>query len=66
MAEDNYVKREKYEGLEIVDGQLIPKRVDVKPEDLVTTDADPEAAHKNGGGSDEPKPRRRRRQVEED
>ena len=66
MPKDNYVVREKYEGLEEVDGQLVPKRGQVKPEDLVTTAPESEEAVKNGGGDEEPRPRRRRRTVEED
>ena len=47
MPKDNYVVREKYEGLEEVDGQLVPKRGQVKPEDLVTTEPESEEAVKN-------------------
>lgn len=64
MANDNYVIRERYNGLALVDGQLIPQRGTVAPEDLVAIQPDNEEAHNNGGGVD--RPRRRRRTVEED
>lgn len=62
MAKDNYVIREKYNGLAIVDGQIIPVRGEVKPGELVATIPDNAEAHNNGGGED--KPRRRRRAGE--
>lgn len=65
MAKDNYVVRERYTGLEEVDGQIIPQRGTIKPEELVATEPDNEEAHNNGGGSEE-KPRRRRRQAGEE
>ncbi|EJO6831379.1 hypothetical protein NRU17_004350 [Salmonella enterica] len=63
MANDNYVIREKYNGLVEIDGQLVPQRGNVLPEELVVTQPDNEEAHNNGGGA-EPK-RRRRRTFEE-
>lgn len=63
MATDNYVIREKYNGLVEIDGQLVPQRGTVPPEELVATQPDNEEAHNNGGGV-EPK-RRRRRTFEE-
>jgi hypothetical protein len=63
MANDNYVIREKYNGLVEIDGQLVPQRGTVLPEELVATQPDDEEAHNNGGGA-EPK-RRRRRTFEE-
>lgn len=65
MAKDNYVIRERYTGLEEVDGQIMPVRGEVKPEELVATESNNEEAHHNGGGTSD-KPRRRRRQVEEE
>ena len=50
MANDNYVIRERYNGLVEVDGQLIPQRGEVKPEELVATSPDNEEARNNGGG----------------
>ncbi|EAR5110844.1 hypothetical protein G3D64_004247 [Salmonella enterica subsp. enterica serovar Cerro] len=63
MANDNYVIREKYNGLVEIDGQLVPQRGNVLPEELVATQPGNEEAHNNGGGA-EPK-RRRRRTFEE-
>ena len=63
MANDNYVIREKYNGLAEIDGQLVPQRGTVNPDELVATQPDDEEAHNNGGGA-EPK-RRRRRTFEE-
>lgn len=63
MANDNYVIREKYNGLVEIDGQLVPQRGTVLPEELVAAQPDTEEAHNNGGGA-EPK-RRRRRTFEE-
>lgn len=63
MANDNYVIREKYNGLVEIDGQLVPQRGNVLPEELVATQPDNEEVHNNGGGA-EPK-RRRRRTFEE-
>lgn len=57
---DNYVVREKYNGLTVVDGQLIPQRGEVKPEELVQTQPDDEGAHNNGAGV---APKRRRRNT---
>ena len=59
MANDNYVIREKYNGLVEIDGQLVPQRGTVNPDELVATQPDDEEAHNNGGGA-EPKRRRRR------
>lgn len=64
MANDNYVTRERYTGLEEVDGQVIPVRGSIKPEELVATEPDNEEAHNKGGGSDKPRQRRRRNAVE--
>lgn len=64
MANDNYVIRERYNGLVEVDGQLIPQRGEVKPEELVATSPENEEAHNNGGGAD--RQRRRRRAATEE
>lgn len=64
MANDNYVIRERYNGLVEVNGQLIPQRGKVKPEELVATAPDNEEAHNNGGGVE--RQRRRRRVTEEE
>lgn len=63
MANDNYVIRERYNGLVEVDGQLIPQRGTVIPGDLVETQPDNEEAHNNGGGTE--RQRRRRRATTE-
>lgn len=63
MANDNYVTRERYNGLVEVDGQLIPQRGAVSPGDLVETQPDNEEAHNNGGGTE--RQRRRRRATAE-
>lgn len=57
---DNYVVREKYNGLVEVNGQLIPQRGEVLPEELVETQPDDEGAHNNGAGA---APKRRRRNT---
>ena len=57
---DNYVIREKYTHVDIVDGQLMPVRGVVDADELVTTQPDNEEAHNNGGGA-----KRRRRKSEE-
>ena len=59
MANDNYVIRERYNGLVEIDGQLIPQRGEVKPEELVATSPENEEAHNNGGGVDRQRRRRR-------
>lgn len=64
MANDNYVIRERYNGLVEVDGQLIPLRGTVSPGDLVETQPDNEEAHNNGGGT--ARQRRRRRAATEE
>lgn len=51
MANDNYVIRERYNGLALVDGQLIPQRGEVVADELVATQPDNEEAHNNGGGA---------------
>ena len=51
MANDNYVVRERYNGLALVDGQLIPQRGEVAADELVITQPDNEEAHNNGGGA---------------
>ena len=57
---DNYVIREKYTHVDIVDGQVMPVRGVVEPDELVATQPDNEEAHNNGGGT-----KRRRRKSEE-
>jgi len=64
MPQDNYVVREKYNGLEEVDGQLVLKRDSVK-EELVAVEPDSAEAVRNGGG-DEVKRRRRRNTLGEE
>lgn len=59
MANDNYVIRERYNGLVEVDGQLIPQRGTVSPGDLVEAQPDIEEAHNNGGGTERQRRRRR-------
>lgn len=51
MPNDNYVIRERYNGLALVDGQLIPQRGEVVADELVATQPDDEEAHNNGGGT---------------
>lgn len=51
MANDNYVVRDRYNGLALVDGQLIPQRGEVSADELVATHPDNEEAHNNGGGA---------------
>ena len=57
---DNYVIREKYTHVDIVDGQVMPVRGVVEADELVATQPDNEEAHNNGGGT-----KRRRRKLEE-
>ena len=57
---DNYVIREKYTHVDVVDGQVIPVRGVVEADELVATQPDNEEAHNNGGGA-----KRRRRKSEE-
>ena len=57
---DNYVIREKYTHVDIVDGQVMPIRGVVEADELVATQPDNEEAHNNGGGT-----KRRRRKSEE-
>lgn len=57
---DNYVIREKYTHVDIVDGQVMPVRGVVEVDELVATQPDNEEAHNNGGGV-----KRRRRKSEE-
>lgn len=57
---DNYVIREKYTHIDIVDGQVMPVRGIVEADELVATQPDNEEAHNNGGGA-----KRRRRKSEE-
>lgn len=66
MPKDNYVVRNEYTGLKEVDGQIVPQRDEVKPEELVQVVPDDEGAHNNGGGEETRSSRRRRRQVEEE
>ena len=56
----NYVIREKYTHVDIVDGQVMPVRGVVEADELVATQPDNEEAHNNGGGT-----KRRRRKSEE-
>lgn len=49
---DNYVIREKYNGLVEVDGQLVPQRGTVNSDELVATQPVNEEAHYNGGGTE--------------
>lgn len=57
---DNYVIREKYTHVDIVDGQVMPVRGVVGADELVAAQPDNEEAHNNGGGT-----KRRRRKSEE-
>ncbi|EKD3227999.1 hypothetical protein ORC19_001033 [Escherichia coli] len=57
---DNYVIREKYTHVDMVDGQVMPVRGVVEADELVATQPDNEEAHNNGGGT-----KRRRRKSEE-
>lgn len=57
---DNYVIREKYTHVDIVEGQVMPVRGVVEADELVATQPDNEEAHNNGGGT-----KRRRRKSEE-
>lgn len=57
---DNYVIREKYTHVDVVDGQVMPVRGIVEVDELVATQPDNEEAHNNGGGT-----KRRRRKSEE-
>lgn len=57
---DNYVIREKYTHVDIVDGQVMPVRGVVEVDELVAMQPDNEEAHNNGGGT-----KRRRRKSEE-
>ncbi len=57
---DNYVIREKYTHVDIVDGQVMLVRGVVEADELVATQPDNEEAHNNGGGA-----KRRRRKSEE-
>ena len=57
---DNYVIREKYTHVDVVDGQMMPVRGVVEADELVATQPDNEEAHNNGGGT-----KRRRRKSEE-
>lgn len=57
---DNYVIREKYTHVDVVDGQVMPVRGVVEADELVATQPDNEEAHNNGGGT-----KRRRRKSGE-
>ena len=57
---DNYVIREKYTHVDVVDGQVTLVRGVVEADELVATQPDSEEAHNNGGGT-----KRRRRKSEE-
>lgn len=57
---DNYVIREKYTHVDVVDGQVMPVRGIVEADELVASQPDNEEAHNNGGGT-----KRRRRKSEE-
>lgn len=50
MAKDNYVTREKYNGLAVVDGQIIPQRGTVDASELVATQPEDKQARRNSGG----------------
>ena len=50
MAKDNYVTREKYNGLAVVDGQIIPQRGAVDASELVAIQSEDKQARRNGGG----------------
>lgn len=56
---DNYVIREKYNGLVEVDGQLVPQRGTVNSDELVATQPENEEAHYNGGGTESKRSGRR-------
>lgn len=56
---DNYVIREKYNGLVRVDGQLVPQRGTVNADELVATQPENEEAHYNGGGTESKRSGRR-------
>lgn len=57
---DNYVIREKYTHVDVVDGQVMPVRGVVEADELVATQPDNEEAHNNDGGT-----KRRRRKSED-
>lgn len=57
---NNYVIREKYTHVDVVNGQVMPVRGVVEADELVATQPDNEEAHNNGGGT-----KRRRRKSEE-
>lgn len=57
---DNYVIREKYTHVDVVDGQVMPVRGVVEADELVAVQPDNEEAHNNGGGT-----KRRRRKSGE-
>ena len=50
MAKYNYVTREKYNGLAVVDGQIIPQRGTVDASELVAAQSEDKQARHNGGG----------------
>ena len=50
MVKDNYVTREKNNGLAVVDGQIIPQRGTVDASELVATQTEDKQARRNGGG----------------
>ncbi|AUX83746.1 hypothetical protein QCF77_gp32 [Escherichia phage vB_EcoS-Ro145c2YLVW] len=57
---DNYVIREKYTHVDVVDGQVTPVRGVVEEDELVAVQPENEEARNNGGGV-----KRRRRKSEE-
>ena len=57
---DNYVIREKYTHVDIVDGQVMPVRGVVEADELVAVQPENEEARNNGAGV-----KRRRRKSEE-
>ena len=57
---DNYVIREKYTHVDVVEGQVMPVRGVVEADELVAVQPDNEEARNNGGGA-----KRRRRKSEE-
>lgn len=55
---DNIVLREKYNGLVEVNGQLLPRRGEVLPDEIVQTQPEDEVARNNGGGVENKRRRR--------
>ena len=55
MAEDNYVERKQFKGLEMVDGQVVLEVGDVEEQELLRGQPDVDEARRNGGGDEAPK-----------